>query len=69
MTTITIEDDWTPTTDNVNALPLPLQRYIMQLVGHSDPQLTIQQNYELKLQVRAVEAMVEKLRASGVLGA
>lgn len=57
-----IPDDWTPTAANVNALPEPLRRYIMQLETHRDPQLTLQLNYELQLQVQACEAMIEKLR-------
>jgi hypothetical protein len=60
--TLEIPDDWVPTAAAINALPLPLRRYIMQLEMHADPQLTIQENYELRLQVAAVEAMVERLR-------
>lgn len=62
MATLEIPDDWTPTAAAINALPDPLRRYVMQLETHRDPQLTIQENYELRLQVRAVEAMVERLR-------
>lgn len=62
MPTLTIEDDWTPTAANINALPEPVRRYIMELETHRDPQLTIQENYELRSQIRAVEAMVAKLR-------
>jgi hypothetical protein len=62
MTALHIPDDWTPTAANINALPLPLRRYIMELETHADPAGTIQENYELRAQVRAVEAMVEKLR-------
>lgn len=57
-----IPDDWVPTAAAINALPLPLRRYIMQLETHADPQLTLQENYALKLQVKAVEAMVAAMR-------
>lgn len=59
-----IPDDWTPTAANINALPLPLRRYIMDLETHRDPQATLQQLYECRQQERAVTAMVERLRGS-----
>jgi hypothetical protein len=62
---VRIPQDWRPTAGAINALPLPLRRYVMELETHWDPQLTLQQNYELKTQVRAVEAMVERLREDG----
>lgn len=63
-TTITIEDDWLPTAENINALPEPLRRYIHDCITLAcDPQGVILENYQLRQQVRAVEAMVEKLRA------
>lgn len=63
MARLEIPDDWATTPAAINALPLPLRRYIMQLETHADPQLTIQENYELRRQMAAVSAMVEKLRA------
>lgn len=63
MTTLTIDDDWLPTADNINALPDPLRRYIHDLETMADPAGLVQENYELKAQVRAVEAMMERLRA------
>jgi hypothetical protein len=60
--TLDIGPDWTPTAAAINALPDPLRRYLHALETHFDPQLTLQENYELKAQVRAVEAMVAKLR-------
>lgn len=62
MAVLVIPDDWTPTAANINALPLPLRRFIMELETHMDPQTTLQQLYECRAQVKAVEAMVEKLR-------
>ena len=57
-----IEDDWTPTAANINALPLPLRRFIHDLETMADPAGLVQENYELRAQVKAVEAMVERLR-------
>lgn len=61
---LTISDDWRPTVQAINALPGPLRRYIMRLETHADPQLTIQQNWELRELVDALEAMVQRLRDS-----
>lgn len=60
--TLAIPDDWLPTAENVNALPEPLRRYVHQLETHADPQLTIQENFELREQVRALEAMLQRER-------
>lgn len=60
--TVTIPEDWIPTAENINALPMPLRRYIMKLATHADPSMTLQENYELRQQVRALEAMVAMLR-------
>lgn len=57
-----IGDDWQPTAANINALPDPLRRFIHDLETMADPAGLVQENYELKLQVRAAEAMVERLR-------
>ena len=34
---LAIDDDWTPTPENINALPDPLRRYIHQLETVCDP--------------------------------
>jgi hypothetical protein len=60
--TLRIPDDWAPTSDNINALPEPLRRYIMELHTLCDPQLIIQQNWELRDLVAALEAMVLRLK-------
>lgn len=62
---VEIDDDWTPTAAAINALPDPLRRYIHDLETMADPAGLVQENYELRLQVRAVEAMVERLRDEG----
>lgn len=53
-----IPDDWIPTSDAIDALPEPLRRFIMHLETHADPQLTIQQNWALREQVKQLEAML-----------
>lgn len=63
MATAWIEDDWTPTAANINALPEPLRRYIHHLETHADPSLTLQQLWEARQQVRQLEAMVARLAA------
>lgn len=65
MATLEIPDDWVPTAEAINALPLPLRTYIMKLETMADPAGLVQENYELRQQVRAVEAMVERMRVGG----
>jgi hypothetical protein len=60
--TLEIPDDWVPTAAAINALPLPLRRYIHMLETHMDPQTTLQQLYECRTQAKALEAMVAMLR-------
>lgn len=55
-------DDWVPTAASINALPLPLRRFIHDLETMADPAGLVQENYELRQQVAAVEAMVVRLR-------
>ena len=45
---VEVADDWIPTRDNIDALPLPLRRYIDWLHTEADPQCTIRENYRLK---------------------
>ena len=58
-----VRDDWTPTAEAINALPEPLRRYIMHIETYADPQLTVQQNWQLREQVAGVEAMLQAERA------
>ncbi|MET3929516.1 hypothetical protein ABIE51_001403 [Lysobacter sp. OAE881] len=37
MTTITIPENWLPTSENINALPRPVRDYIMRLHANTDP--------------------------------
>lgn len=61
MAAIEINDDWTPTSDNINALPQPLQDYIHKLTTHMDPAYTLQR-------LRAAEDRVAELEAIVVVG-
>lgn len=62
MATIDIPDDWAPTAAAINALPDPLRRFIHDIETNCDPAGLVRENYALKLQVRAVEAMVARSR-------
>ena len=62
VTTFDIPDDWVPTGDTINALPEPLRRYIMHLETHADPQFTLQENWQLREQVKQLEAMLRAER-------
>ena len=55
---IDVPDDWQPTAENINALPLPLRRYIMHLETHADPAFTLQQLWCRTDQVAQLEAVV-----------
>jgi hypothetical protein len=50
-----IPDDWTPTAENLNALPGPLRDYIHDLVALCDPAGIVLENWQMKQQCRAVE--------------
>lgn len=62
---IEIPDDWQPTADNINALPMPLRRYIMHLETHADPAFTLQQLWCRTDQVAQLEAVVAACRCFG----
>jgi len=59
---IDIPDDWRPTADSINALPQPLRRYIHDLETRCDPAGDTMLIYELKEQLRTVEAMLQRER-------
>lgn len=65
MTTITISDDWKPTAENINALPLPLRDYIHKLETHMDPAGTLQEVAELRDLVAQLSAVVELSKVFG----
>ena len=56
--TVTIPPDWTPTPANVNALPMPLQRYIHDIVTICDPAGIVRENLILRGQVQQLTALL-----------
>ncbi len=56
--------DWLPTADNVNALPDPVRRYIMELETHADPAGTVAENTLLSDQTRELDAMIARLKSA-----
>jgi len=46
--------DWTPTAENINALPDPLRRYIHELETACDPSGDVRELYRLKLENAAL---------------
>lgn len=59
---VDIPDDWIPTAESINALPEPLRRFIMELETMADPQMLVQQNWELRALVASLEAMLKAER-------
>lgn len=62
MAALEIPDDWTPTADNINALPPPIRDYLHKLETHMDPAFTLQR-------LRAAEDRVAELEAVAVRAA
>lgn len=58
---IEISDDWLPTADNINALPMPLRRYIHDIETKWDPAHTVQE-------LAAARDLIAQLEAAVVLG-
>ena len=58
-----IPDDWTPTNANIEALPMPLRRFIMQLETHADPAFTLQQLAEARDRIAELEAALAITKA------
>ena len=57
-----IPADWTPTADNINALPGPVRQYIHGLETMADPAGLVQDNALLKDQTRQLDAMIARLK-------
>lgn len=55
---------WTPTPENINALPEPLRRFVHDLETRCDPSGDVRTIGELRDTVAALEAEVRELRAS-----
>lgn len=56
-------DDWTPTPENVNALPGPVRRYVHDLETRCDPSGDVQTIASLREQVAGLTARVRELEA------
>jgi hypothetical protein len=55
--------DWTPTADNINALPEPLRRYIHDLEAVCDPAGDVQKLFQLKVENQMLRQECERLAA------
>jgi len=55
--------DWTPTPDNINALPPPLKDYICHIETLCDPAGMVAENTLLKDQTRQLDAMIARLKS------
>lgn len=62
MVTLDIADNWVPTPANVNALPLPLRMYIMDLQGACPCAEAVQQAAVLSDQVAQLEAALARAK-------
>lgn len=54
--------DWTPTPENINALPDPVRKYIHDLQTNVDPQGLVRQNHILQCEVAALRAEIETIK-------
>jgi hypothetical protein len=61
--TVHIPKDWTPTAENINALPVPLRLYIHDLQTSCDPAGTIRENVLLKDENYAMRLKLAELLA------
>ena len=59
---VAIPDDWTPTAENINALPGPLRRFIHDLAANADPAGTVRELAQMKDVCRELEASNRMLR-------
>ncbi len=55
-----IDDNWLPTSANINALPAPLRQYIHDLEINCDPSFIISQNIFLRDQCQGLQIMYRK---------
>ena len=61
MTELKISESWTPTAENINALPLPLRRYIRDLETNADPAGTLRENFKLRQENAELRKECKKL--------
>ena len=58
---IVIDASWTPTAENIDALPRPLRRYLHHLQSNVDPIGTMRENFRLRQEVKALKKKVAAL--------
>jgi hypothetical protein len=47
--------------ENINALPLPLRRYILDLESNTDPNVTLRENFRLRQENEELRKECERL--------
>jgi hypothetical protein len=62
--TLSIKDDWTPTAENINALPEPLRVYIHDLQTVCDPAGDVRERFRLQTENRQLRWECERLAGS-----
>ncbi len=53
-------DDWTPTPENINALPRPLRKYLHDLETNADPAGMVAENAMLRTTVEQLQSVVTR---------
>ena len=61
MATVAIPESWTPTAENLYALPKPLRRYIHDLEASADPVETMRENFRLRQENAALRKLAGTL--------
>jgi hypothetical protein len=61
MTALNISDSWKPTPESINALPLPLRRYIRDLQTNVDPSEMLRENFRLRQENHALRNECQRL--------
>jgi hypothetical protein len=62
-----VDEDWLPTSANINALAAPVRRYIHDLITNADPSGMVAENTLLRDQTRQLDAMIGRLKAQPVV--
>lgn len=65
---INIPDNWLATSENINALPRPLRKYIHDLHTNCDPAGMVRENVLLRERVAQLERMLEEAPEGFVVG-
>ena len=58
---LAIDTRWTPTAENIDALPGPLRRYIQRLQSDVDPIGTMRENFRLRQEVKTLQKRLAAL--------